>query len=330
MKFFDGLIGNEKLKKTVGYDIFSDTQSHAYILEGPDGSGRHTAAKEICASLMCKNRKAETFPCGKCSSCMKVANGVSTDVIFVGRDDTASLGVDKIRTIKETISFAPTEEERKVYVIEDAERMTVQAQNSLLLSLEEPPEFVSFVLLCTDSSALLETVRSRAPVIRMEQFPVRTLIDILKKRNLCPTASEDALFNAAVVSEGAIGKAEELLAGESREALQTVATAKEILPILLSNRSTEKLSLLNVFPKKRDELILCLSYLVKALRDLAAIKKGAGELLFFSDRGEAEALSRSAGISRIFSLESEIVSAIDKINSNVNAQPVLMLLITKK
>ncbi len=62
MKFFDGLIGNEKLKKTVGYDIFSDTQSHAYILEGPDGSGRHTAAKEICASLMCKTVKLRLFP----------------------------------------------------------------------------------------------------------------------------------------------------------------------------------------------------------------------------------------------------------------------------
>ena len=125
-------------------------------------------------------------------------------------------------------------------------------------------------------------------------------------------------------------KAEEFLAGKSGDALEAVSAAKKILPVLLSNRSAEKLSLLNVFPKKKDQLILCLSYLIKALRDLAAIKKGAGELLFFSSRDEAEALSRSAGIARIFSLQSEISSAIGKISSNVNAQPVLMLLITKK
>ena len=147
---FPQLIGNSRIKNILGGDIARGTMGHAYILVGPAGSGKHTAALSIASALACEYRKdgKNPLPCGKCLACRKIAEGVSPDVSFIRRaEDRATLGVSIIRELREDLYIAPNENEKKVYIIEEADRMTDEAQNALLLSLESPPPYVVFLLL---------------------------------------------------------------------------------------------------------------------------------------------------------------------------------------
>ena len=152
-QMLDSVIGNSLLKSKLLSDILSDTLSHAYIIEGKKGSGRHTIAYMTAAALVCEklNDTASPLPCLKCPSCKKILGQKSPDVITVTREDKATLGVDAIRFLRNDVRVVPNDLDYKIYVIEDADTMTPQAQNAFLLTLEEPPEYVKFFLLCEDS-----------------------------------------------------------------------------------------------------------------------------------------------------------------------------------
>ncbi len=316
---FDSLYGNAKLKATAFAELSSGKPSHAYILEGPTGSGKHTAARLIASALFCKEKDA---PCGKCLSCRKIAEDIMTDVIFVGRGERATIGVDTIREIRSSLSFAPVEEDRKVYIIEEADKMTAQAQNSLLLSLEEPPEFVTFILLCTDSTLLLETVRSRAPVIRMEVFPAEEIVDYLSgKKEYEKYAADGKLRVAASASGGAIGRAISLLKEKNAEEFRDAALCREIMPTLLFGRLAERNALLSKLPAKRDEALRFFVVLLSALRDVMTAKKTEdSKPLFYADRDEAKRLSERVSAKRLVALYDAAQLTIQRISSNVNIQ----------
>ena len=330
MELFGELYGNEKLKATAASDIFRGRPSHAYIIEGPEGSGRHTAARLIAASVLCEREDANRFPCGNCLPCRKVSDGVCTDVIYVNRGRAASIGIDVIRDVKSSLSFAPVESKYKIYIIEEADRMTAAAQNSLLLSLEEPPSFVIFILLCSDSSSLLETVRSRAQTIRMQLFPAGEILSYLKAHKT-GSSKNDPSAAAASSCGGAIGKAEALLTGEASDGLRDAALCREALPLLLSRSAEERLSLVKKLPSKRDDVVRFLKVLLNAVRDLMCVKTTReGDLLFFTDRAEAEGLASRVDVKRLSSLAGMISSSIEKILANVSIQPVLLLLVSSK
>ncbi|MBR6918140.1 MAG: hypothetical protein IKN38_08150 [Clostridia bacterium] len=330
MELFSSIIKNEKLKETIASDILKHRISHAYIIEGPDGSGKHTAATEIASALFCERASGGRFPCKECLSCRKTAEGICTDVIYVNRGTKASIGVDTVRDLKETVNYAPVEMPYKVYIIEEADKMTVQAQNSLLLVLEEPPEFVVFLLLCKDSTLLLETVRSRAPVIKMQLFSADDVASILSMKKQYSGVPKDTLSSAAAASGGALGKAELLLSDKDAPQLKEIKLCREILPVLLTGNANDRLSLIKRFPPKRDELISFLETLACALRDLLFVKKTeCRDLMFFSDRQEALRLSSSVGTRRISTLYQEIKESVKKVSSNVSIQPLLMLILSK-
>ena len=330
MVFFSELTGNEKLKNTAAADIFAGTPSHAYIVEGPDGSGKHTAAKLIASAFFCERRDPDRFPCGKCLPCRKVREGICTDVITVNRGKNASIGVDVIRELRSTLDYAPVEMEQKVYMIEEADKMTPAAQNSLLLSLEEPPEFVKFVLLCADSSLLLETVRSRAPVIAMELFSSGKISEYLSEMpEYKQFANSSDLFSAAAASEGSIGKAMALLADRNAPELKEAALCRKIMPVLLSGTLAERTALIKELPAKREEILPLIKSIGTALRDVLACKKSEeAPMLFYTSREEASELCPRATVKRLLKLSRSAADAYQKIKANVNIQAVMTLLMT--
>ncbi len=143
--------------------------SHAYMLVAPEGPERREEAARLASALLCSGEKP---PCGLCRDCRKNAAGVHPDQIWLRRqkDDKGNLRrelyVDQIRAMTADAAVAPNESERKVYVVEEAERMNGQAQNALLKALEDPPGHACFILCTGAADALMPTVRSRC--VRLE------------------------------------------------------------------------------------------------------------------------------------------------------------------
>ena len=141
--YFPNIVGNGSLIRRLSRDIAENRLSHAYILEGARGSGRHTLALNAIAAIECSARGEHTahspIPCGRCKSCEKILSGKSPDVITIGlAEDRATIGVDAVRALKDDIYTAPTDLSIKAYIIEDADLMTTQAQNALLIAEDVP------------------------------------------------------------------------------------------------------------------------------------------------------------------------------------------------
>ena len=323
---FPALIGNERLKSTLSADFAAGKSAHAYIIEGPDGSGRHTAAMQICASVLCESRDNArvSLPCGVCPSCRKILGGISVDVLTVSNEDKASISVSAVRDIKETLYITPNDGDKKFYIIENAHLMTVQAQNALLLSLEEPPPYVMFFLLTADASALLETIRSRAPVIRMELFEPDFIEDWLAKR--FGSSGRDKIVTSAHLSGGALGRAADLYENGSDE-MEAYRTAEKLTEALLTGRKSDTLAYLTspVF-RDRAKTREVLNLTRFALRDLIADKRG-GELLFYSKSDGVPKFAKKLSVRRVLALSESVRDAWEKINANCSVTTVLTALV---
>ena len=134
--------------------------SHAYIISGPHGSGRHNLARQLTAAMLCTSR--EEKPCGHCGPCLKVNKGIHPDVAVVaGPGEGKPITVDQVRQLRADAYIRPNEGERKVYLLEEADQMNPSAQNAMLKLLEEGPRYAVFLLIAGNNGALLQTVRSR-------------------------------------------------------------------------------------------------------------------------------------------------------------------------
>ena len=321
----DKIIGNDALRARLYSDIKNGSLAHAYIIEGKPGSGRHTLVKNIIAALACEE-KGNALPCGECLSCRHVFEDKCPDVITVCREeDRVTMGVDVIRNLKESLPAVPNDLEFKSYIIEEADTMTPQAQNAFLLSLEQPPSFVSFFLICENSRTLLETIRSRAPVFRTEPISADKISEYICSDKLDKKLRDTAIslkqnepdeFATVIISaDGSIGRAIELLSPKARKPItdkRTLATSF-IEALSIGGKSVHALTLLPKFSQKRDELSLQLDYISSALRDLILLKKSENApLCFFFDREKALDLSGSF-------YERKLISVFDRINEAKDA-----------
>ncbi len=337
---FPTLFGNEHIRTIVGGDILAGRLGHAYILEGPSKSGKHTAAISIAAAASCENRTSSlhTLPCGECLVCRKAANGISPDILFVRREEgRATIGVESIRQLRENLWIAPNENEKKVYIIEDADTMTHAAQNALLLSLEEPPPYVVFFLLTENASTLLETIRSRAPVLRMQCFEADELSNLLKTEQRYETTArtDPDYFAAAVASSGgSLGKARLLLSRtdpESAEMLSQRRDALRILSLLFFSDAAASAEVLLSLPKERENVARLLEFVLLALRDLAALKKGASvPLMIYTSFEECRSIAEKVSLSRLLSAYDAVSTAREDILANASVQTVCAGLLMKK
>ena len=178
MTDLDALYGNEHIKKILnGSGNFS-----SFLIEGPDGSGKHTLAHIIAASRLCIS-DGEKKPCGKCLACKKVAAGMHLDLLSI--DPT--LPVKELRESLDDVDLYPADGAHKVYIIDGADRLNEQKQNTLLKTLEEPPEFVTFILLAHSSDAFLQTILSRCALLSLRPLSDELLEKALREKIKDPT-----------------------------------------------------------------------------------------------------------------------------------------------
>jgi len=155
---FDELIGQEHVHKTLSNAIASNRIAHGYIFSGQRGTGKTTVARILARCLNCINGPTAT-PCGVCSSCVEITAGNSVDVIEI--DAASNRGINEMREIRENVRYRPARDRYKVFIVDEAHQITKEAFNALLKTLEEPPEWVVFILCTTEAYDIPNTIASR-------------------------------------------------------------------------------------------------------------------------------------------------------------------------
>jgi len=184
-KKFEDVFGQENITKTIKNEITTHRISHAYLFCGTRGTGKTSTAKIFAKAVNCLN-PVDFNPCDECESCKSINAGNSIDVFEI--DAASNRGIDDIRDLREAVRFAPTIGKYKVYIIDEVHMLTNEAFNALLKTLEEPPEFVLFILATTEPHKLPATILSRCQRFDFKRISVEDII-----RRLEMVCSEEKL-----------------------------------------------------------------------------------------------------------------------------------------
>lgn len=330
-KYFPKLLGNDESKSRLGNSIENETVPHAFLIGGPSGSGKTTLAYEIAAALNCEEKNAPTLPCGNCNRCRRIYDGNFPDLKILSKESSkATLGVEAVKQFREDMFLSPTESNTKIYIIDDAESMTVEAQNSLLKVLEEPPENVIILLLTKESDRILTTIKSRTQYIAMTRFDEDELRNLLINRSLEARimARDDAKrFEGIIMSAGGqLGVAERLI--DKRLSEENEQNRQDVLAFI--NAIGQRTSYADIYsavmslPTKRTELLWALERLISALRDLILLKfdKNA-RMIFYTSREDATTISKEISSRRLLAVFDSINHAHELCNMNANVQNIL-------
>ena len=337
---FPALFGNEKLKESVGRDFISGRNSHAYIFEGEQGSGRMTAALS-CAAALCCEKQSEAVPCGRCLACRKVFGGYSPDVIVVERPiDRKTIGVNAIRAIRDDLWVTPNDGDHRIYIIKEAELLTSEAQNALLISLEEPPPFVVFILLTVSAEKLIETVRSRAILVRMERFTEERIVQFLAQNDETSSfaaAHPDESRKIAAASLGSPGLALEaaLAKGEAKstvkkDAFEPREAADRLCEELILSDRAGVLDVMRTLPKGSENSRAVIELCISALRDVMAQRSGAKvSMLFYTDADRVSFLAKKTSFKRIDKIFRALNEYASMLAQNANETIITTLIATE-
>lgn len=268
---------NKRAQETLAAFVNGGRFPHALLLEGPEGSGRRTFAREIAAALFCRG---EHKPCGSCNQCRKVLEQNHPDVEYYGGDGSRrSFHIDTIRKLRQNAWLLPGEAPCRVCVLCGAENMTDQAQNALLKILEEPPEHTVFILTAENRSMLLPTILSRVQTIRLEPLTPAEILPVLRER--CPDQPGEKLEWAAETAD-TIGQALALLADESLQ--KHAQLAQRMLELLCNGSEYDLLTAVEPVSRKREDLLEVCTQLRQLLTAELTRAASGGESRFSTRR----------------------------------------------
>ncbi len=202
MKYNWSIIGHEKQLKQIEADVSSGNLAHAYLLAGPNSVGKHTVSRKLAGILQCENNF-----CHKCKTCIQIQQGNHIDTVEL-RDNKESIKLGDVKKLVER-AMMTGQSRYKIFLIQSVERMTVEATNSFLKILEEPPAGTVFILTTNNIRGLLPTLVSRVRVIKFSSVSATYLADKLKE--LYPDRSDATIRQASLLSLGKTGKAIHLM-----------------------------------------------------------------------------------------------------------------------
>lgn len=167
---FNNIIGNEENKINLTKIIENNNISHSYIFSGISGIGKFLFAKEFAKAILCyADSPASHKPCGECKSCESIENENNPDFIIIDEKEE-SIKTETIKELTNNVLEKPIFGTKKIYILNNSENMTKEAQNSLLKTLEEPPEYVIIILVTSNESLLLNTIKSRCLMIQFKKL----------------------------------------------------------------------------------------------------------------------------------------------------------------
>ncbi|MEJ2195669.1 MAG: DNA polymerase III subunit gamma/tau [Ignavibacteriaceae bacterium] len=184
-KVFKDVVGQEHITETLINTINNNRIAHAYLFTGPRGIGKTTTARIFAKAINCKNQK-KAEPCNKCEICTEIQSGRSLDVFEI--DGASNRGIDEVRTLRESVKYAPTRVKYKIYIIDEVHMLTKESFNAFLKTLEEPPEHVIFIFATTDAHKVPLTILSRC-----QRFDFRRIKMAIIKETLSTIAKAEKI-----------------------------------------------------------------------------------------------------------------------------------------
>ena len=324
MANFKDIIGQESIKKHLQTAIKTGNLSHAYIINGEYGSGRQTIASALAKTIQCQSKTDDTDACGVCTSCKHAESHNHPDIKYITHDKT-SISVNDIREqLNNDISIKPYSSEYKIYIIPDANKMTEQAQNALLKTIEEPPVYAIIILLTENCDSLLPTIRSRCVTLTMNPVEKDKICTYLE--NKFQLEPEQAQI-AANYCQGNIGKA--IRFASSSDFIEMKNQVLKLLKNLDSMDIASIIDTIKEFSTHKNDINDYLDLMLLWYRDVLMFKvtKDAN-LLLYSD--EYSAISEQA-TKRDYENIENIIAAIDKakvrLKANVNFDVTIELMI---
>lgn len=312
---FDDIIGQRDVTQSLLNAILKDRVGHAYLFSGPAGIGKRTVARIFANQLLCGDMR-DGRACGRCQACTLYDNGSNPDFCRVASDG-AAIGVDEIRRIQSDVSIRPMYSKRKIYVIENADRMTAQAQNCLLKTLEEPPPFAVIILTVGNFEAMLETVRSRVLRLNFKKYTPEQVRQAV--RESFPEAAGSLEFITAYAG-GNIGVALELAGSEEFMLLREKTLG------MLAGIKRKPLSgifeFTSFFEESRESIDLILDIMASYYRDLLVAREGSNEnILINSDKKDMIIINAEAYKPRKLLTDIEQIAATGRaLRQNANYQ----------
>lgn len=322
MSGFKDVVGHRDIIQYIQDAVQQNKVSHAYILNGQRGSGKKMLANLFAMTLQCESGKPE--PCGECHSCIQANSGNHPDIITVRHEKPASISVDDIRTqINGDIMIKPYSSPYKIYIVPEADLLTVQAQNALLKTIEEPPEYAVIFLLTENADSLLPTIRSRCVMLKLRNIKDKLVKKYLMEQLQIPDYQADL---CAAFAQGNIGRA--IMLAKSEHFNEIKEEAIQLLKYIDEMELHEVVSAIKEIGKYKLEITDYLDIITIWYRDVLMYKatKDVGGLVFGDQLKyikEKAAKSSYEGLEKI--LES-IEKAKARLRANVNFDLVMELL----
>lgn len=327
MLAFQDILGHDTIKQHFQKAIELHKVSHAYILAGEAGMGRKSLAHAFALTLICERGKSQ--PCMNCHACKQVLSGNHPDLIHVTHEKPASIGVDDIREqINDTIMIRPYSSYYKIYIVDEAEKMTIQAQNALLKTIEEPPSYAVIILLTTNGDLFLPTILSRCVQLKLKPLQDSVIKKYLEEA-LGISENEAQLY--AAFARGNLGKAIKLCDSEEFKDMY-----RRLLAMLRNVKNMDISELLDFIKRLKEEMNIyeCLDFMQVWYRDALMFKvTNDANLLIFKDEYSAiSEMSRQIGYDGFENILQAIEKARVRLEANVNIELAmeLMFLVMKE
>ena len=306
MAGLEDILGNEHIVEHFKKAIENNKISHAYIINGEKGMGKRTVAKAFAMTLLCEEKG--TVPCMKCHSCVQALTDNNPDLIMITPDKPTTLSIDHIRqTLVNDVELKPYSNSHKVYIVEDAELMNNAAQNAILKTIEEPPEYAVIILLTTNISALLQTVLSRC--VKLDMQPLKK--EVVKKYLMEKEKVVDYQADIAVsFAGGNLGKAIEL--SKSQDFAEMLDEVIQLLRYIKDMQAYEVVAAVKRASEYKFRFTDYIDLMILWFRDVLVYKasQNVNELIF---KDEIQTIKKHAAKSSYNGIE-HILEAMNKLN----------------
>ena len=305
---FENIVGQGRIKGLLLDLLQNNRIPHAVLIEGLKGVGKKRIAVELAKGICCSAK--ETRPCYVCSSCIKAIHSNHPEIKII--DEDSSIKIETIREIQKEIQLKPYEGTKKVFIINNAERMTIQAQNALLKTLEEPPRYATIILLTHNASSLLPTIISRCQLFKMVPAKVEEIQRYLEESENLSLEESKVI---AAFSNGIIGKALRILQDEDFRKKRDIII--EIIKQLLEDKIIDLLEKVSFLNEEKDAAEDIFDIFLSWYRDLLIFRE-TQQVDFIMNYDKIEEIRQQS--KRISSNKSrEIILIIEKNKSNMKS-----------